>query len=147
MTSLNKVPNLRYGKRSFIQVNSLGTGERQPPEAVERAPHQDNGSLLFKEKVPALVPDWSIFMQMRDPNTTVLIGPNSMVLIGWNYAFSLVSIDANEDIAPQFPLGGAGLSPLVRRGCWELLLYNGAGTAEAQCGRRAGLALPWTAAR
>lgn len=33
-------------------------------------------------KVPALVPDWSISMQMLNPNLYILIGPLSIVLMG-----------------------------------------------------------------
>lgn len=59
---------------------------------------------------------------MSDPNHAVLIGPNSMALIGQNCAFwlvimeplHLVSTDANENIAAQFQLDRIGLNPLVK---------------------------------
>lgn len=53
-------------------------------------------------KVPILAPDWSIFMQISNPNSHSLIDPNSTVLVGWLSMFWLVSINANEDIAAQF---------------------------------------------
>lgn len=45
--------------------------------------HLDKGEAAFIEKVPTLVPDWSVFMQMTSPNHTALIDLNCMVLIGW----------------------------------------------------------------
>lgn len=73
-------------------------------------------ALRFIEKVPTLVPDGSVSMQIRNPNSHSLIGPNSTVLIGWLCTFwlvvmellSLVSTDARDDIAAQFWLDGAG---------------------------------------
>lgn len=87
-------------------MNSLQTRGMQPPGTLKVHFIKMKGTLLFREKVPTLFPDWSILMQMRNQNTTILIVPNSMVLIGWNHAFWLVSVDANEDIATQFPLDG-----------------------------------------
>lgn len=37
----------------------------------------------FLERVPSLVLYWFIFMQIRNPNRKVLLGPNSIVLIDW----------------------------------------------------------------
>lgn len=72
---------------------------------------------LLKRKFPP----WFlwIFMQMRNPNYTVLIDPNGMVLIDQNCLFWLVSIYANNTDA-LFLLDVAGLSPLVKRWCQEL---------------------------
>lgn len=59
----------------------------------------------FIEKVPALFPNLSIFIQMRNPNLHSLFGPDSTVLIGQKCVFWLVvmeqlwvSVDANKSI-------------------------------------------------
>lgn len=73
----------------------------------------------FSERVPTHVPNGgSTYMQMRDPNSYSLTGPNNIFLIGQNHVFGLlvmemlwlVSKDANVAIAVQFQLdqGGVG---------------------------------------
>lgn len=42
------------------------------------------GANIYREKSLPLVPDWSVFMQLRTPKTHSLIGPKGTVLIGYN---------------------------------------------------------------
>lgn len=53
----------------------------QPLEENESTIPQNNREAHLY-KMPTLVPDWSSFMQMRNPNLYTLIVPNSTVLIG-----------------------------------------------------------------
>lgn len=46
-------------------------------------PYRDKGEAAFYRESPTLVPDWSTFMQMRNPNLYSLIGPNSTKLVGF----------------------------------------------------------------
>ena len=110
-----KVPTLRCCKRrNFIQVNSLQPRSLGLLWKLKVAPPRQRGGCFYKG--PTLVPDWSIFMQMRIPNHTAC-----MVLISWLPALWLVvmeplwfvSTDANEHIAAQFQLDWVGLLPLV----------------------------------
>lgn len=93
-------------EETLFTWNSLQTRGMQPPGKLKMHFTKIKRKLLFREKVPTLFPDWSILMQMRNQNTMMLVVPKSMVLIGWNLAFWLVSVDANESIATQFPLDG-----------------------------------------
>lgn len=42
------------------------------------------GRPTYTEQLFTQDPDWSIFMQMKDPTLHSLSGPNGTVLIGWN---------------------------------------------------------------
>lgn len=128
------VPNLRCKKgRNLFQVKNLQTRETSPLEETEITLPIEKGEATFYRKSACPGSDWSISMQMRNPNHTVLIGPNITVLIGQNQVFWLASIDTDEDMVAQFWLEGAGLSPLVERRFRELL-YKGRMT-EIQCRR------------
>lgn len=48
--------------------------ENAPSARNQKCAPGDKERVLFIEKVLALVPDWFIFMQMRNPNYTVLTG-------------------------------------------------------------------------
>ena len=68
------VPSLGCSKRrKFIQVNSFPNG----------LPWDKGEACLYRE-VMNMVPDWYIFMQMRNTHLYSLIGSNSTVLIGQN---------------------------------------------------------------
>lgn len=69
------IPILGYRKkRNFIQMNGLQTEKTQPLVETESVLCQeDKGRLLCIDKVSALVPDESIFMQMWNPNLYSLI--------------------------------------------------------------------------
>lgn len=83
-SNANMSPQSGVQQKDLIQVSSLPTGEMQPLEESKSVLHQDKGEAAYTEKVPNLVPDWSIFMQMMNPNLHNLIGPHSIVLIDWN---------------------------------------------------------------
>lgn len=72
--------------QNFIQVNGLQT-EKQPLVKIESVLCGDEGEAAFVDKVPALFPSWTIFMQMRNLNCKLLIGPNDTTLINQNHAF------------------------------------------------------------
>lgn len=63
-------------------------------------------------QVPAPAPDWTTFMQMKNPNLFNLIVSDSTILISQNHVFSLVVMDtlwlvgknASEDVAVQLLL-------------------------------------------
>lgn len=82
-----------------------------------------NGKSAYVKKVPTLGPDWSIFIQMRNPNSYSLIGSRNTILIARNLASWLVIMEplwlvgkgAKKAITVQLQLGGAGLSPLVKK--------------------------------
>lgn len=72
-------------------MNNLQTGEKQPLMKTKSVLHQVKREGTFYREVPALVPNWFILMQMRNPNSIVLIDSNSTVLIGELHAFQLSS--------------------------------------------------------
>lgn len=120
---LTAVPSLGYSKRrKFIQVNSLQKGENKS------ALPWDKGEACLYREVPTMVPDWYIFMQMRNPN----IHSNSDVLIGQNCVswfvivelLLLVSKNTNEDIAMHFSIG-QGRSQLIGQNTISGTPYKG----------------------
>lgn len=74
------------GERETFQGNSVPTGHASPGEKEGVLPG-DNREAAYIEEAPTLVPDWSITMQMRNPNLHNLIGPNCIVSIGQNFVF------------------------------------------------------------
>lgn len=106
------------------------------------------GRPTYIEKVPTLVPNWFIFMQMKDPNLHSFIGPNFTVLIGQNGLFWLVSKDADKDKAVQLQLDGAGFSSLVQIWFHKLLYKRLFRLQECSTGGLASqfVAFPWNAA-
>lgn len=77
-------------RRDFIQVKQFANLGNTAPVEIESALHLDKGRLPFIEKLPAQVPNWPSFMQIRFYTNkvflTALIGLNHAVLIGWYYA-------------------------------------------------------------
>ena len=83
---------------NLIQVKRLQTREMQPLEETESTLSIHRGEATSYRKSSCPGTDWFIFMQIGNPNCTVLIGPNIRALIGQNQVFRFVSIDTNEDI-------------------------------------------------
>lgn len=65
-------------------------------------------------QVPALLTDWCVFIQTKDPYLHRSIGPNYTILIGWSCCPDWYF--ANEAMAMQLLLDRAGLSPRVEMG-------------------------------
>ena len=63
------------------------------------------------DRSPHSVPNWSLLLYMRTPNLHSLIGLKGTVLIGQN-GTTLVSEEADRDLAAQFQLDGESLSPI-----------------------------------
>lgn len=78
--NVNKYPQSEMWKKEKLHSSEqfANQGNSLQRKLQVRSP-DIKGRQPFIEKVPALVPDWSIFVQMRNPNYTVLIGPNSLV--------------------------------------------------------------------
>lgn len=91
-------------------VFDVSAPSREMQSSVEKEsmlPVPEESWLIYTQKSPPLIPDWSILMKMRNPNSHSLIGPKG---IGQNGA-TLVSEDADGDRAAWLWLDRESLCP------------------------------------
>lgn len=79
----------REKRRKFIQMKSLQIRERRTLVETKVLSTEPKGRPKHIEKVPALVPHWSMFMQIRNSDLHTLIGSKGTVLNGQTHESKL----------------------------------------------------------